>query len=517
MVVVIALMFAGCSVQVDVTNRMENSIEFENANGIILERTFKSVGDNVPVGFYIGFDKKSGDADIKVYDPNGKTIYSDAMKAGYVYPNRPADDLPLPNEEQAIERIESLTEEQKESWGFFTFKWLPEVEGEYRFELSAEDLTAAIVYEKLNPSLVNFTGIVEEVEYEIDEVGKNLNLLFQSSDISKGSLFIRIFDPDGNQIRVSELTNEKSSFVYTEPATMTGTYTAYIEAKEATGIVRATIAEEKQIPNTAFLLPILITLLGIIGYILVKKGNRKLIIWGALFWLGAYFIGLIITQFLAPVSGTFWGTYSILNYWTIISIISSLMLGIAPLLVGIVADVKNATPKELIGFGVGFVIAPAIFEGLNGISNINTVGKQILPYGNKIVGTYASIGEAVYQIGVPIITRVCLMTIIFALTMVIIWALRQKTVKINKGLIILAGIAGIVLTNVLFSYINMIVTQTQSVILFSIAYPFGSQITQAIIISIIMIIAAVYIYFKRENINTLADQTCSVTIYDMKK
>ncbi|MEZ4812555.1 MAG: hypothetical protein R2883_03570 [Caldisericia bacterium] len=302
MVIAIVLMFAGCSVQVDVTNRMENSIEFENANGIILERTFKSVGDKVPIGFYIGFDKKSGNANLKVYDPEGKTIFSDSLKAGYVYPNRPADDLPLPKEEQMIEELESLTEEQRHAWGPFTFKWLPEVEGEYRFELSAEDLTASVVFEKLNPSLVNFTGKVEEVECEIDEVGKNLNLLFQSSDISKGTLFVRVFDPDGNQIRVSELTNENSIFMYTEPAQMTGTYTAYVEAKEATAIVRATITEEKQIPNTAFLLPILITLLGIIGYILVKRGNRKLNIWGALFWLGAYFIGLIITQFIAPVS-----------------------------------------------------------------------------------------------------------------------------------------------------------------------------------------------------------------------
>ncbi|MEZ4812554.1 MAG: hypothetical protein R2883_03565 [Caldisericia bacterium] len=193
------------------------------------------------------------------------------------------------------------------------------------------------------------------------------------------------------------------------------------------------------------------------------------------------------------------------------------MLGIAPLLVGIVADIRNATPKELLGFGIGYVIAPAIFEGLNGISNINTVGKQILPYGSKIVGTYTSFGEAVYKIGVPIITRICLMTIIFALTMVIIWALRQKTQKINQGLIISAGIFGVLITNVLFSYINMIVTQTQSVMLVTIAYPFGSQIIQTIIISIIMIIAAIYIYLKRENINALADQTCSVTIYDMKK
>jgi len=519
-VLVILVLLSGCSINIDISDKQPSSVNIEQQqSGLIFERVINSQGTEVPVGFTIWFDKQDGELTITVKDPNKKEIYSGQLRTEFVYPNRPEDDLPTPDEMKALEKINSLSDEQRNSWGYMTFAYIPEVEGNYTLEIHGQSATGSLMFAELDSSFKDFSGKVEYLELEIENIGDPISFIFLAGNKPSptGKLFARIFDPTGKQIRVFELIDGGNKFVFEEPAEMTGKYTAYIDAENSSALVRAQSLEKEEVPNIAFLLPILITLLGIIGYFFVKRGNRKLVIWGAIFWLGAYFVGSILSNSLSFISNFFWGNYGGLNYMMIIGFISSLLIGISPLLTGVVADIKKSTPKELLGFAAGFVIAPSILEGLNGIMNVNSYGSQILPYGSKIPGTFESASSTFLGIGIPLISRIGLMVIVFAFTLLIVWALRQKTERINKGMVITGSVLGIAITNLLFTYVNTLATQTQAISLMSLSYPFGTPLIQGVFIALILSIVALYIYNKRSNLISLAEKACSVTIEDMRK
>jgi hypothetical protein len=519
-IVSLALILSGCTANIDVGEVQPVYNNFIDQSGAIGEYTFHVDSNLFPFGATVLFSREEGDLFIELKDPSGKSLHSDTLKHDYVYINYPESENLSPREQASIESLELLSKNERELWGFFNLLCYPEQAGVYTLEVTGESATGDITIFETAKTVRDFTGKMAFSQFEVEEVGQVVRFIFGISADAKGKLFARVFDPNNEQIRVVELTASNPNFAYEAEAEMTGTYTAYIYAEDASCDAGSKPIERKKIPYSIFIMPTLIVLAGIVAYLLTPREYRKLAIWGAIYWLAPYFIGGMIFDYTSKAglwSLAFWGSTGWISTTLMGSLVVAILIGIAPLLSRWVKEIRECIPEHLIGFAAGFVIAPSILEGLNGIMSINEMLSNITyPIGVELPGFYTSAESVILKILLPVISRIGLMVIVFALTMIIIWAFRQKTALKNRVLIILGSIVGIVGVNVLYDYLLVLGKDTVSMFTFTTAYSIGSPLSQGLTITIILIAVSVYLFTKRRDLLPLAQKACEVTIDNMR-
>lgn len=517
-ILVITLVLSGCATNIDMSDVQPIHYDIENESGSVGEYTFGVDLNLFPFRASAMFSREEGELFIKLRDPDGKILYSDILKNDFVYINYPEGSNLSPTEQANIEAVNSLPKEKRESWGIFNLECYPEQTGVYTLEISGESASGDVTIAESATTITDFTGKVAHAQYEVEEIDQMVRFIFSVSGDAKGKLYARVFNPNDEQIRVTELSANNPHFMYEAKAEMTGIYTAYIDAEDATCEVGSKSIAKKNIPYSIFIMPILIALLGVIAYFFIRRENRKLVIWGAIYWLGAYFIGGIIFSMTQNMwNGVFWGASSWISLTLISTLFIAILVGISPLLSGWVKDVKQCSPQHLIGFGAGFVIAPAILEGLNGVMDINgMLSRNLYPMSAELPGFYSTTESVILRVALPVIARIGLMVIVFALAMIIIWAYRQKSELKNRGLIILGSILGIVAVHVAFDYLLILAKDTVSMFQYAKAYSFGSPLSQGITITVILIAIGAYLFTKRSDLLPLAQKACEVTINDMR-
>ncbi|HOO97307.1 MAG TPA: hypothetical protein PKV16_06080 [Caldisericia bacterium] len=522
LLLVAVLVISGCSLLVEQADDSASYVEFFEQSGVIAEKVTDVTSEGLLVGYTVAFNKTAGDLNVTIKDSNGKEYYNDALVFGNFYPNRPEDELPSPEEEASEEYIEKIPHQERLDWGYFSVRMLSETQGTYTITIEGTDASGTLGIIESNSVVEDFTGIIEVVEFEAEKAGQTIPIAFTTGSHEKGDLIIRVIDPQGEQVRSKSMEKPQDFFIMDKESKSGGVYSAYIEAEDATAVARGVKYTEKQIPALAFILPGLLMILGIIALLLVKKENRKLMIWGAMYWLIAYFLGGILGELLgrSVVSVLDIKSMTYLVFVIIMQgILPGLLMGIIPLFSGMVKDIKSATPSDLAGFAAGFVMAAPIMEGVGGFMNIYRLSTQtgIAAHNFSIPGTYPTSGAAFLATYTTILSRIGLMAVLFALVVLILWAMRQKTRQINKWVPIVFGVLGIAVSVTVYTYLIRLPFQGNFDPVYTQSFNLGSVPVQANIITTLFIVATIIIWLKRGRIVNMLNEACQVTIDDIGK
>ena len=287
----IAFILIGCSVRTDTIPSSGIVIkDFKDASGELASVSASIPDKNLPLLFVVVFEKSKGTLTYEVTDPNGNKAFD-----GKVVANAPID--------SALPKIPA----EPEKWGTFSFNKTVADQGTYKFTVTGQDATGRI---ELLPStgggtfFSKYTGTVLRITQEVTDINKELNVSLIYSPVrgEEGVVIGKVLDPEGKELKNSRIEsadpNNPAYFEFSEKPTKTGIYSATIEVKDSSGSVMGMFYNNTQLPWLAFLKPILYILLGFALYFMIKPVDRKIMIWGGMFWIGTHLIYSVLLSFL---------------------------------------------------------------------------------------------------------------------------------------------------------------------------------------------------------------------------
>lgn len=513
----IALMLAGCSVKI--ANKDMNpfvSVSFEKKTGEITSLATSIPSPKLPIIFGIGFEKKpAGKLEVTIEDPKGKEVFRDTVQANDTYMHK----KPVP-------------EPLKYNWGFYSFNKVMDDPGTYTIKVIGNDATGALELTSMQNSayINNFTGTAVKISADVTDTSKELGfyLAAMPTQSSGSGIFLaKIIDPDGIEIQNTRLTiSEKTpapALDFWEKPAKKGTYTAIIETKEASGSVSGYVYDEKPIDFMAFVKPSLMVLIGIALYLMIKSKDRRIMVWGGLFWLIAtFFVNIVINYIVSNLIPNLVGPYSGLTAGIIntvsMSIVSVLMMYFSRF----ISEVKKCSPTELVAFVYGFIFVNPLLAGLSGLMDISNKNGSFVPgYATMTIpGQYPSSNLAMLDIGTSVINMICACLGTFAVLTVFLWVIRQKeAVKPSTLWLMSIGAIGLkIVIDFAQLYANqsiIIMTIGKPIITMRMTFGFAPPIVEALLSTGVLVAIGVLVIINWKKIMGLALKACPVTIDDL--
>ncbi len=512
----IVLMLAGCSVRI--SNMDKEPIvtsSFKDKTGEVASLTITLPDNNLPVLFGIGFEKTTGTLEVTIDDTTGKEVFKDTVQANDTYMHKKEVPEPL-----------------KYNWGFYRFNKVMDKAGTYTIHITGNGASGTVQLSPMTNNdtyFTNFTGTAVKVTAEGNtdkEMGFNLQAL--PTQDNKGVIMAKIYDPDGVEIRSTRLTydpnNESASqLIFWEKPAKNGTYTAIIEAKDASGSAIGNAFDEKEIPWLAFVKPILFVLLGIALYLMIRSKDRRVMVWGGMFWMIATFIisilfGLILKDALAGIMGP--------NAGLIGAFLNTIALAIVYIVIvwfsKYVVEIKKCSPTELVAFAFGFAFVSPILTGLSDLMSISKLNGSMIPaYSSVMVpGVYASSGLAGLDISTSVISLICQSIGTIAALIIFLWVFRQRD-ELPKSTLWMAAIGSIFIKIVvdcalLYSRQAMsLILMDKPAVAMRMTFGFSSPTIELLTSTGILVVIAVLVIVNWKKIMGLALKACPVTIDDL--
>lgn len=511
----IALMLAGCSVKIaDKDLNPFVSVSFEKKTGEITSLATSIPSPKLPIMFGIGFEKTEGKLEVTIEDPKGIEVFKDTVQANDAYMHK----KPVP---------ESL----KFNWGFYSFNKVMDDPGVYTIKIHGTDATGSLELTSMQNSayITNFTGVAVKVTANVTDTNKELGLYLTAMPTkeNKGIFLAKIIDPDGIEIQNTRLTASEQTQVpalsFWEKPAKKGTYTAIIETKDASGSISGYLYDEKPIDALAFIKPTLMVIIGIALYLMIKSKDRKVMVWGGLFWLIAtFFVNIVINYIISNLIPGLVGPYSGLIAGVIntasMSIISVLMMFFSKF----ITEIKKCSPTELVAFVFGFIFVSPLLTGISGLMDISNKNGSFIPgYATmNIPGQYPSSSLASLDIGISIVNMVCACLGTFAVLIVFLWVLRQKeTIKPSTLWLSAIGAIGIKiiidLAQLYASQSVILMTIGKPIITMRMTFGFAEPIVEALLSTAVLVAIGVLVIVNWKKIMGLALKACPVTIDDL--
>jgi hypothetical protein len=508
----IALVLAGCSVKIaDKENKTFAASAFEKKTGEIAVLSTSIPSPKLPVIFDIGFEKTEGKLSVILEDPNGAEVFTDTLKASN------AD--------------KSVPLETREKWGNYHFDKVMELAGKYTMKVLGENATGTIEATLYQDSvyMTKFTGIAVQISKEVTDTSKELGILVgaQPTADSAGLFTAKIIDPEGKEIKNTRLTPTKDFpnpyLNFFEKPAKKGVYTAIIEAKDATGSATGYFFDQEPIDFSAFVKPVLLILLGVAFYLMIKSKDRKVMVWGGMFWLIASIltnlgISFLVSKLFANVPGNYGFLVQNVTNTISLSIIGVLLMFFQKF----IAEIKKCSPTELVAFAFGFVFINPIITGINGLTLISQANENIV-HSYRILtvpGNYISTEHAIFDIGTSLVSMIASCLITFTALIIFLWVLRQKE-QIKPTTLWLAVIGAVVLKIVgdfaLF-YSNQataLYVLGNPTTVFKLTFGFASPMVESLIFTGILCVIGALVIVNWKKIMGLALKACPVTIDDL--
>lgn len=508
----IALVLAGCSVKIaDKENKTFAVSAFEKKTGELASLSTSIPSPKLPVIMDINFEKSEGKLFVEIDDPNGKEVFRDTIKDTMSGKNIP--------------------DEKKERIGNYHFDKVMDQPGIYTVKIIGENATGTIEATLLQNSayMTKFNGIAVQISREVTDTTKELGILLaaQPTQGSEGIFTAKIIDPDGKEIQNTRLTPTKDlpnpylNF-YEKPAKK-GFYTAIVEVKDGSGSALGYFFDERPIDFSAFVKPILLILLGIAFYLMIKSKDRKVMVWGGMFWLVASILTNLGVGYL--VSGAISSSLSkysvVINYFVLSASVS--VLGILLMYFSrFISEIKKCSPTELVAFVYGFIFVNPIITGINGLSVIsNSNGSIVQSYKiMSVPGNYSSAGLASYDIITSLANMLAVSLVTFTALVIFLWVLRQKE-SVKPSVLWLAGIGAVLIKlagDSVFFFANQATTIEvlgNPTTVFKMNLGIGSPMTESLVFTAILLAMGSIVVANWKRIMGLALKACPVTIDDL--
>jgi hypothetical protein len=507
----IVFILAGCSVRIAEPGTVEPPISFENKSGEIVSIPYNLPDAKLPVMVGVSFEKTNGTLELAITDPDGAEVFKDQIQAN----DTSRHQKPVP-------------ETIKYNWGYYSINKVMEKSGTYTINITGTDATGMLATTANTYNGVyfsSFSGTAVKMTTEVTDTSKELgiNLATIQPPNDKGIITARILDPEGKEIKNTRMVtsdDKAAQFTMWEKPAKTGTYTVLIEAKEATGSAMGNFFTEKPIPWMAFLKPILILLIGIGIYLMIKSKDRKVMVWGGLFWLiSTFLISILFGTILSGVTNSFMGPYGPLTAGYIntisLSIISILILYFSRYL----NEIKNAVPTELVAFAYGFVFVNPILAGVSGLLDISNKNGSLVPglTSMQVPGVYPSSGLAAFDIGISVVNMVGQILVVFSAIIMFLWVLRQKE-QVSKTTLWLVG-AGAVAIKIVVDAAYLYSNQAMAKLIFNqpiaasrFTFDIASPMNEVLLATGIIVVLAALAIANWKKIMGLAIKACPVTI-----
>ncbi len=513
----IVLMLAGCSVRI--SNMGKDPIvtsSFKDKTGEVASLTITLPDNNLPVLFGIAFEKSAGTLEVTIDDTTGKEVFKDTVQANDAYMHTKAVPEPL-----------------KYNWGFYRFNKVMDKAGTYTIHINGNGASGLVQLSPMTNNdtyFTNFTGTAVKVTAEATSTDKEIGINLQAlpTQDNKGVIMAKIYDPDGVEIRSTRLTydpnNESSSqLIFWEKPAKTGTYTATIETKDASGSAIGNAFDEKGIPWLGFVKPILFVLLGIALYLMIRPKDRRVMVWGGMFWMIATFIisilfGLVLKNALAGLMGPDAGLIG--------GFLNTIALAIVYIVIvwfsKYVAEIKKCSPTELVAFAFGFAFVSPILTGISDLMSISKLNGSMVPAFSSVMipGVYTSSSLAVMDISTAVINLVCQSIGTIAALIIFLWVIRQRD-ELPKSTLWMAAIGSIFIKIVadcalLYSRQAMsLILMDKPAVAMRMTFGFSSPTTELLTSTGILVVIAVLVIVNWKKIMGLALKACPVTIDDL--
>jgi hypothetical protein len=503
--IVFLLVLAGCSVNIETPRSSPLPFEFTSANGTIIEsvRNISAKGLNLVVE--INFEKISGKLDYEISSPSGKTIEIGVLASNF-------------------EPHKNLPQETKEKWGVYKFSKVAEEAGDYKITIKGDNASGSVQVVTANYfGFTGFSGIVAEATAEANSPEDKISFSFNAK-YTDGIINAKVYDPLGKELSTSRLEKGKEidePIIFDQKAGQTGVFKAVLEAENSTGQALIIPFKKNDIPSLAFLRPTLFLLLGLLFIFLVGKGNGRVFFWGAMIFLISQFVGGITGEFVRTwMAGMVIFPLAILVPILFAAGTSAFIQMFGLTFTKYIAEMKTISPRELFGFLAGFVVVEPFLAAFSGFSAIYKLNGMLSPYpfGSPIPGLYPSSESALYDLALPFLQRGFAMLEIIALGLLVVWAVRRKE---QKGLptwaIVIFAMIGKAVIDVLLTYTNYLPILGRRSSAFWESFQLGNFYAQGLAITAILAVFAVIVYYKRQSLAKMLNESCEVTIDAFKQ
>lgn len=503
--IVFLLVLAGCSVNIETPRSSPLPFEFAGANGTITETVRNISSKGLSLVAEINFEKISGKLDYLITSPSGNIIEKGFLASNY----EPHKDLP---------------QEVKEKWGVYKFSKVAEEAGDYKITINGDNATGSVQVVTANYfGFTGFSGIVAEATAEAKTPEDKISFSFNAK-YTDGIVNAKVYDPLGKELSTSRLEKGKEiddPIIFDQKAGQTGVFKAVLEAENATGQALIIPFKKNDIPLLAFLRPTLFLLLGLLFIFLVGKGNGRVFFWGAMIFLISQFVGGIAGEFVRTwAAGIVIFPLAILVPILFAAGTSAFIQMFGLTFTKYIAEMKTITPRELFGFLAGFVVVEPFLAAFSGYSAIYKLSGMLSPYpfGSPIPGLYPSTESALYDLALPFLQRGFAMIEIIALGLLVVWAIRRKEQKgFPTWAIVVFAMVGKAIIDVLLTYTNYLPILGRRSSTFWESFQFGNFYVQGIAITAILAVFAVIVYYKRQSLAKMLNESCEVTIDAFKQ
>lgn len=505
LLIVFLLVLTGCSVNIETPRSSPLPFEFANANGQIIESVRNISAKGLSLVAEINFEKASGKLDFAIASPSGNIIEKGILTSNY-------------------EPHKDLLQEVKEKWGVYKFSKVAEEAGDYKITINGENATGSVQIVTANYfGFTGFSGIVAEATAEAVNTEDKISFSFNAK-YTDGIINAKVYDPLGKELSTSRLEKGKDiddPIIFDQKAGQTGVFKAVLEAENATGQALIIPFKKNDIPLLAFLRPTLFLLLGLLFIFLVGKGNGRVFFWGAMIFLISQFVGGIAGEFVRTwAAGLVIFPLAVLVPVLFAAGISAFIQMFGLTFTKYVAEMKTITPRELFGFLAGFVVVEPFLAAFSGYSAIYKLSGMLSPYpfGSPIPGIYPTTESALYDLALPFLQRGFAMIEIIALGLLVVWAIRRKEQKgFPTWAIVVFAMVGKAIIDVLLTYTNYLPILGRRSSTFWESFQFGNFYVQGIIITAILALFAVIVYYKRQSLAKMLNESCEVTIDAFKQ
>lgn len=508
----IALVLAGCSVKIaDKENKTFAASAFEKKTGELASLSTSIPSPKLPIILEINFEKTEGKLSVAIEDPNGKEVFRDTIK-----------DTASGNK---------LSDENKEKIGKYYFDKVMDQQGIYTVKMIGEDATGTIEATLYQNSvyLTKFNGIAVQISREVTDTNKELGILLaaQPTQGSDGIFTAKILDPEGKEIQNTRLTPTKDfpspTLNFFEKPAKKGVYTAIIEVKDGTGSAYGSFFDEMQIDFSAFVKPILLILLGIAFYLMIKSKDRKVMVWGGMFWLiASIIVNLGVGYLVSAVFSNSLNKNTVMVNYLILTASTSVFGVLLMYFSKFIAEIRKCSPTELVAFVYGFIFVNPLITGINFLSVISNSGGSIIPAYKlmSVPGSYSSVGLAAYDIFTSLANMLAVSLVTFAALVIFLWVLRQKE-SVKPTTLWLAGIGAVLLKisgDVVLYFANQSTTLEMlgnPTTVFRMNLGIGSPMNESLVFTGILWAMGAAVIFNWKKIMGLALKACPVTIDDL--